>query len=341
MNGTSYAPFTFIVGAPRSGTTLVRAILDSHPEFAIPGESHFIVPMLFNRKKYEANLRFALDDFLADLSDHPRFQAWKLPREEVLKTLRIGKPRNTAEAIRLVFQAYAKKHEKGRVGDKTPDYVQHIRFLDEMFPGSKFVHVIRDGRDVALSQFDVKWGPTTLTEAGFLWKKFVTAGIKQGRPLGAKSYLEIHYESLIQSPGQTARELSRFVGVAFDSQMLSYFERSDGIVDSFFDKSHQKSIFLPPTPGLRDWRRDMATEDVYRLESVAGKLLSSLNYGRYADTSLRSSFSLVRLRFALTSRRAVDRIIVKVLKVAGVAVPIPMKRLIRRGRRTLPARSSR
>lgn len=272
--------FPFIVGRGRSGTTLLRAMFDSHSEMAIPRESHFVLNMGMERQRYQRTDKFDLDLFLRDLLQHFGFVRWQLPAEVVTAAFRASPPASFPEAIRRVFASYAGFHGKSRYGDKTPGYVMSMRLLADLFPESRFIHVIRDGRDVALSYMEGGWGPRTLAGNAVYWRRFVRRGRKEGARLGAARYCEVRYESLLDDPEEELRRLSRFVDLEFNEAMLQYFERSRALlVTPRLLKTHG-ALQLPPTKGLRDWRQEMPKEDVTLFEALAGNLLSELGYER-------------------------------------------------------------
>jgi hypothetical protein len=277
-------PFPFFVGCGRSGTTLVRAMFDSHPEMAIPHESHFIVPLARGRSRYERPEGFATETFVADLVQHPWFSRWGLAEDEVRESLRSNPPADCPEAIRRLFTLYARRRSKPRYADKTPGYVNHLSLLAAFLPEARFVHVIRDGREVALSLLEMEWGPTSFRDAAFYWKERVERGRRTGGRLGSERYREVRYEELVRDPEARLRELCAFVGVPFDSTMLRYHDRAEDVVTAAEFPHRHRRLFLPPTEGLRDWRRQMSLEELARFEAVAGGLLSELGYERGLDS---------------------------------------------------------
>src|SRR5439155_14596986 len=132
-------------------------MLDSHSQIAIPGESHFITEMAHRGKRYEAADGFATERFLEDLLAHERFQAWGLPAEAVRNSLSRRSPASLADAFRAVYAAYAAHRGKQLFGDKTPGYVRELPLIADLFPEARFVHLIRDGRDVVLSLREMAW----------------------------------------------------------------------------------------------------------------------------------------------------------------------------------------
>ncbi len=179
------SPFAFFVGSGRSGTTLYRNIFDSHSELAMTHEAHFVVPIVRNRRRYEGD-GFDVARFVDDLYRNPNFRRQGLDRVDVEAALAAAPPEDTAAAVRTVFSTYAARHGKRRYGDKTPGYVTGIGLLADVFPESRFVHIIHDGRDVALGYLDRdEWGPSTLADAAFYWASRVRRGQASGRQLGA------------------------------------------------------------------------------------------------------------------------------------------------------------
>jgi len=138
------APPLIILGVRRSGTTLFRVMLDRHPEVAIPDESYF-VPQLADRHRGAIDV----EGFVDDLRRLPTLGEWGVSADEVRARLRPGMP--VGEAIAAVYEAYAAQRGKSRWGDKTPLYMQYLGLLDRLFPDAVYLHLVRDGRDAAVS----------------------------------------------------------------------------------------------------------------------------------------------------------------------------------------------
>ena len=140
---------------------------------------------------------FSWEIFAGLLKAHDRFKRWGLPPEVVYEAAEHSKPQTYADAIRLVYSCYARSKGKLRYGDKTPRYVRKLELISRVFPEARFVHVIRDGRDVALSLLERDWGPKTIEQAASLWRKRVRAGRRAGAILGRRCYIEVRYEDLV------------------------------------------------------------------------------------------------------------------------------------------------
>jgi hypothetical protein len=263
-----------LLGVSRSGTTLLRVILDRSPGIAIPDES-FFVPLLARRHGRTVDA----GGFLDDVSRIPTIRDWGLTVADIAPLIRSGMP--TGEAISAIFQAYADAAGKPRFGDKTPMYMRHLRLLEELFPDAQYVHLIRDGRDAALSFLQMPQGtftrtwahPETPAQFACLWRKEVEDARALGWRLGENRYREVRYEALVADPEGTVREICGFASIPFEPEMLDY----TGAVD-VSAKPHQQRLLRPPTAGVRSWREDMPPADVAAFEAVAGPLLADLGY---------------------------------------------------------------
>ena len=270
---TPGGPPLLVLGVRRSGTTLLRVMLDRHSELAVPDESYF-VPQLADR-----HLRgIDPDSFLDDLRRIDTVREWGVPLDEVRARLRPGMP--VGAAIGVVYQLYAEARGKRRWGDKTPMYMQNLRLLERLFPDALFVHLIRDGRDAAQSFLAMPGGivtetwahPHTVADVACQWRLEVRAARALGRR-AAPRYLEVRYEELVADPAAALRRICDFAALPFEPAMLEYA----GAVD-LTGKPHQQSLARRPTAGLRDWRTQMAPRDVAAFEAVAGDLLRELGY---------------------------------------------------------------
>jgi hypothetical protein len=242
--------FPFLIGCSRSGTTLLRAMLDAHPQLAVPPESHFALA------PDGRALRRAL-------RREPWFRHWGIEAPD-LGGLEV------ADAVRAVFAAYAAAHGKPRYADKTPHYVSHLPLLGKRFPEARFVHVVRDGRDVALSLLEVPWGPDDVEGAARHWRRRVLEGRDAG--LGPDRYREVRYEALVADPERELRALAAWLELPYDAAML------DHRVPIVPYPEHHRRLALAPTRGLRDWRREMSAADAAWFEAVAGDALAELGY---------------------------------------------------------------
>ena len=274
----------FIVGCGRSGTTMLRLMLDAHPDLAIPGESNFIPYVWRERGLYVRGDQLDLGHLLPRILNDESVRRWNLPEDLVRE--RIGRlaGHTLSSVIDAIYSVYATTQGKVRWGDKTPMYVQALPLLANLFPTARFVHLVRDPRNVTLSYLDVARElrypgvPTTVFQAADRWRRWVGAGVRSGRELGAR-YVEIRYEDLVADTVRTLGVVSTHCGLDMQSVMLESHSRACQRLEAApeFARFHANTQ-LPPTEGMRDWRLSMETSDVEMVEAVAGPLLLEFGY---------------------------------------------------------------
>jgi hypothetical protein len=192
-----------------------------------------------------------------------------------------------ARFVSRIFDCYAERNGKQLAGDKTPGYVRKIGRIHEVWPGARFVHIIRDPRDVCLSMLDWSSGERTAGQYGtwaedpavstaLYWRYSVALGRDAGAALGGDLYAEIRYEDLVTAPSKTIARLCAFLALPYDEAMTRFHE---GRVRAGPGLS-SKAQWLPPTPGLRDWREQMDATLSERVEVAAGDLLEACGYER-------------------------------------------------------------
>src|SRR3712207_6135656 len=149
-------PYVFIVGCPRSGTTLLQRMVDAHPDIAITRQSRFI-PNYYEKRKGLTPDGLVTPDLVDRLIEERRFKNLQIDREELESLAGSGEQEVSFESfVAGIFDHYGKVQGKRLVGDKTPRYVRSIPTLHELWPEARFVHIIRDGRDVCLSMMNWK-----------------------------------------------------------------------------------------------------------------------------------------------------------------------------------------
>jgi hypothetical protein len=200
-----------------------------------------------------------------------------LDPDAVRTRVRSDSPAGYAELIDSVFRCYAEQRGKVRWGDKTPRYVQGIGYLAQLFPHSRFIHVIRDGREVAASLGEQRWGPSAVSGA-FWWRRMVRAGRRSGGKLAAERYMELHLRDLIADPEGELRRVCDFLEEDYDPVMLDYPSRHGYPAEHA--GSAVRHLFKPPSPGLRDWRAGLSRGQQDAIEAACAPLLAELGYDR-------------------------------------------------------------
>jgi hypothetical protein len=283
-----HPPVPFVVGLGRSGTTILRLMLDAHPEVAVPPETGFI-PRVAGLEG--ARLR---NRFFRVMTRQPAWPDYGIPAEHFREALRkIGGFFTVADGVRCFYETYAARRGKVRYGDKTPPYRAHMPLIDSLLPEARFVHLIRDGRDVALSRRGL-WFESgeSVSDVARAWRNEVGSARTQGRAV--RHYLEVRYEDLVAKPAAELGRICEFVELPYDPAMLRYHKNAasrlgeiggrvarGGTVRSTREQrlAALESTTRPPDASLAGrWKRDMPEEDRREFERVAGDLLRELGY---------------------------------------------------------------
>jgi hypothetical protein len=273
-------PFTFVVGCGRSGTTVLRTVLDAHPSLAVAHEGRFVAPLGLRRSRYERPEGFDTDRLMADLlADRAVRTNLELDEDDLRAALAAG-VRDFADATRRVFAHYAGKRGKARYGDKFPGYVLRMDLVAGLFPEGRFVHIVRDGRDVALSSAAIDGHEDDPVALALNWVTRVRAGRAAGARLGPARYHEVRYESLVAEPGATVEAVCGFLDLGYEPAMLAFGDRAGAVPPKVETNPRHARLAEPLSPGTRSWRTHMERDDLAAFEATAGGLLDELGYER-------------------------------------------------------------
>lgn len=255
-----------IGGCGRSGTTLLRVMLDSHHRLYFGPESRLFLREPFDEARLAS--RFALPvDRVADL------------RDQAL---------SRANFIELFFRECSRAADKARWGEKTAKNVTALEFIFEVYPNARFLHVIRDGRDVVCSlrnhpRFTVRDG-TLLAQTSCnpldacitRWLADVQAGM---RFRGDERYLEIRYEDLATDPSSTIRRVLNHVGEPWDVGCLRHHTFCDRTRNAIYFPESPEALLPVYKSAVGRWQRDFDNEDAAYVNARLHTLLTRLGYG--------------------------------------------------------------
>lgn len=294
-------PF-FVIGVHRSGTTLLRYMLSSSPRIYIPPESDFI-PRFFLKTPTDLLDRQAVEKTLGIIFNRYRFaKEWEGDRPEAGSFYAAMEPKTPAGFLDLLYRSYAKQKGAARWGDKTPIYSSYINLIHQIFPQAKFIHIIRDGRDVALSMLD-KWGDKEIHVDIYFtarnWVRRIRQAQASGERLGSGLYYELSYESLVASPEIELRSICEFLEEPFVEQMVAHHRQARQQIESgsFHDPVRQPAN----KSRIGRWQEEMSAADLRLFEQVAGSLLTELGYDTAAKGGMsvteKSRFQLLHLKY--------------------------------------------
>ena len=302
----------FLLGCPRSGTTLLRVMLNAHPRIALPPENRFVAPLWFGRHRFTPpGSARAARRMAAALTRRGRGSSHLgLSRAALVADFERTRPQSVAEALDQVFAAYARRHGKARWGDKRPAYYTMFDELHTMFPDAKFVHLVRDGRGCVAS---LKRPPFSYssTRAVATWLNSMHAGRRALRRLGPERVLELRYEDLTTETEETLRRLCDFVGEEFAEAMLHPETVVETYVPAHFEQHGQIAAGVN-TASMRAWERELSPVEVAAVERLGARDFRRFAWdrttsGRPSGLMARAAVSHLRFRVVLPLAVRLDR----------------------------------
>jgi hypothetical protein len=291
---SSVAPF-FIVGCSRSGSTLLRLMLASHSRIAIPSETWYLIALL---EEFPCDRPLQVNEIAAALSLMTSHYTWPdmgldaTEFRQLTAGLRAVRLRNLVE---LVYRWHMEAEGKSRWGDKTPAYIEIVPALAAMFDDAKFIHLIRDGRDVVKSFQRQDWHGPWMHGYAREWLRAVELDIELGKtPLNGR-ILRVRYEDLVLHPEATLRRICAFIDEGFEEQMLLWRGKVATAIPGREKRIHS-SLGRDMSPSdVGRWKREMSSREVFVAEALMGAQLSHFGYERrYRSTLWRPLLAATR-----------------------------------------------
>lgn len=279
------APF-FIIGSPRSGTTLLRAIIQGHSEIFIPPENGTLGSMvrefsLLRRKSWEQVVDTLLDEFACGYE----FSHWQLQLDELRERAMKLEPdrRSLAGLIEIIYQVYGEKYAAGkpRWGDKsTPGSFHYLYRLSRVFPEARYLHIVRDGRACVASSLKAGFFDRDHLHAALAWQFNVRSANRLGGQLDDPSrFLEIRYEDLIAQPGPTVAAICEFLGVTLEPALLAHSEQIGSRIPEITDVEHHRNVGQPLfSDSLEKWRDEIPMDTLRSIQQSIKPDLARLGY---------------------------------------------------------------
>lgn len=285
----------FIIGSPRSGTTLLRLMLTCHRNIVIPPECGFAVWLAgkFSGWSIEDYSGW-IDRLIPELMQCRKIETWNLEPDGLREFLRAGKPATYPEAVGLVYEWYGISTGRRftRWGDKNNFYLNHIPAIKVMFEDAYFVHIVRDGRDIACSYKRLKavrersrYFPTipeSIEDVAGQWRSNIRLVRKSFEGIGRGRVLEIKFEDLVLNTVNTLQSVCDSIGESLDTAMLEYHGHN-------LKKQLEPVGFLdwkgntvkPPLPSaVGRYNTELDEQELRTFEGVAGDVLQVLGYSR-------------------------------------------------------------
>ncbi len=271
----------FIVGTHRSGTTLLRLILNAHPQIAIPHEAEFLLPLL---KRFKTTHKDTIEESYSEaFFDAMRsnrlfsrlFGKWRIQLADVEGKIRfLQGEKSIRKHISAFYMTYMDQHKKATWGDKTPSFFNMVRSFYALYPNARFIYLVRDGRDVMLSKRKYYTSqPDNVTYSAIEWLYKNRMILRQLNKIPKK--MVIRYEDLVNHPNSTVEEICNFLSVGYSTEMMSFYQRSE----SQIGKRHSKLIFKPiSNESVGKWRNELTRKETAVFDTIAKSLLSRFGY---------------------------------------------------------------
>ena len=275
-------PF-FVLGNPRSGTSLLRLMLNNHPELAIPPECGFS-EWLYEKYNFSEMSASTYTKFLEDVFISRKFETWQLNFDVLLAAINRKKPNNYRELVYEVYRSYARGAGKpmALLGDKNNYYMKKIDKLEAIFPACKKVFIVRDGRDVACSYLAINekkiastYKPQLAGDIAEIAKEWVSSVEIMNLWL-TRGAISVRYEDLVESPHENLSEICKFLGLSYSEKMLSYYKNNDEPEEFMAWKG--RTLAPIDTTSIERYKTELTVSDLESFESIASDSLQLAGY---------------------------------------------------------------
>jgi Sulfotransferase family len=292
-------PFFFIIGRPRSGTTLLRLLLEAHPNVIIPPESPIIINLY---KKYRHISNWAQSDILSlieDLKKQMYFETWLMKDEDLkdklLECTGENSFYNILKTIYLTYPSVFPKEKIKLIGDKNPAYSLYLNRIHKLYPNSKFIYISRDYRDNYLSLIRVNFEIPLVPLVVFRWK-FAYRQFKKLQKKSPQTFYDLKYEDLATEPKVHYKKVCDFLGLDFREDVFDFYKKEKEMKGAYGDSKElldiHQSLFNPiNTSRINTWKKKMSDKEIRMADFVAGETADELGYERkYKKFSLLMFF---------------------------------------------------
>ena len=287
MNNISGIPIFFVVGRPRSGTTLLRMLFDAHPDVTFPPECQFIVNLYPKYKNVNPWTEEDLISFYDDLCNQWLFDTWKMDKNKLKENLLEYAGNHSYGTIcKVVYMTYNSLFDKKEIkliGDKNPGYAIYTKLLLRIFPEAKFIHIVRDYRDNFVSiknvDFELPIPSIVVQKWKYFFKKF-----RKDSKLNPARYYTINYENLATNPSTEFEALCQFAGASFDNSVFNFYSKKDELLDQYpegyINTYHTSLMNKVNTSKIGVWKKALSNRQVMIMDQTAGIIANEAGYVR-------------------------------------------------------------
>jgi len=266
----------FVVGMPRSGTTLLSAMLDAHSQIAISPETHFYTHC--QPSATDSNGRLA--EAWEWLQQQPGVQDLGLSKDELERIWRGVSTAPSAappDLLQALLSTYAERTGAEAWGEKTPDHLAHVPEMFEDFPRAVVLAIVRDPRDVCLSLRGLPWNYDSPPESAWKWRRYARRTERYAE-LFSSQFREVRYEQLLETPERVLRDVLNWIGAPFEEGVLS-FHRGENSRAGLTQEPWKRKAARPIDPSNKEkWKGQMSPAERWIIQEITGKYLRKKGY---------------------------------------------------------------
>ncbi len=297
----------FIGGCARSGTTLLGSMIGGAKGAIATPESQFKIDAAIQIARNE--ISDSSQDILEYFLKHFRLRLWGIGRE-LSDAHKIVSKSSLFEITKQCVDVYAEKIGCKKWDtwiDHTPDNIKYINLLNQIFPDSYFIHIIRDGRGAFASVKPLEWGPSGVIQGAKWWAQWVAPGLAAEKAFNDR-LKRVHYEDLILNPENVIKQICDFADVTFDHSMV----KGSGFKVPEYTKNQHELVGRPPDKSvLNKWKAKLSPREIEIFENISGSLLEYLGYELMYGLKARCPSRWERFSeyiFSQTARRLPDKL---------------------------------
>lgn len=282
-------PLFFIIGRPRSGTTLLQLFFDAHPNVQMPSECMFIYQLFFTYGPVTSWNEEIIEAFVRDLGKTYLFTEKKFNVENIRKELLASKEvMDYAVACKIVIKNFNSVYPKKEIlllGDKNPYYSEIFPRVFQFIPDARYVLIMRDPRDTHISLFNARFISPSIGYNTIMWRISIKSIERYSKKYPGR-FFTIRYEDLVSNPGPCLKNICSFLEIPFSNDMLSYLEYKNDftevvfISDIYLQRYHTSILEPLNTSKIGQWKTRLSKKKIRTAERIAGKYMDLFGYER-------------------------------------------------------------
>lgn len=270
----------FIIGTERSGTNLLRLILNAHSHIAIPHPPHimknfFKLEPLYADLAQDNNFRKLIRDVSTMVQLHPYPWGIAIDKERIFRET---KDRNLINIFFCIYSQYLEASHKERWGCKSTFMLYHVALVRRYYPCAKFIYMVRDGRDVAVSAKSTIFNHYSVYYTAQLWKKEQEIGIYWLNKLPHKDILLVKYEDLVRSPQAIISSICLFLNEPYQENLLEFYATSEARKSAGLSAAWENTKRPIIQDNFGKFQKELKEREIDLFEAIAGEELDYFSY---------------------------------------------------------------